>query len=195
MLTISSLICSYCKVCQIKKTYWKREWEEHYCKYKFYHSYNHPMTLSQKRQAARNSKSVRLIVLFLLLAVILYMYFFVGKMKWLLLVLMVIVGGAIGLQVADYDLDIETLWKTGSFSESRVELKKWVKIIWSDCVGDTVNCSNFTTQTLAQQKYSYCASQIKLHNKSITDDEQLKNLDVYGLDGDKDGIVCEHLPK
>jgi hypothetical protein len=37
---------------------------------------------------------------------------------------MVIVGGAIGLQVADYDLDIETLWKTGSFSESRVELKK-----------------------------------------------------------------------
>ncbi len=108
---------------------------------------------------------------------------------------MVIVGGAIGLQVADYDLDIETLWKTGSFSESRVELKKWVKIIWSDCVGDTVNCSNFTTQTLAQQKYSYCASQIKLHNKSITDDDQLKNLDVYGLDGDKDGIVCEHLPK
>jgi ABC-type long-subunit fatty acid transport system fused permease/ATPase subunit len=81
-------------------------------------------TLSEKFQAARNSKSVRLWLLFILLAVVLYMYFFVGKMKGFLLVIMVILASAIGLQLTDRDLDLETLWNTQSFTEARVEQVK-----------------------------------------------------------------------
>lgn len=151
-------------------------------------------TLWEKFQAARNSKSVRLWLLFILLAVVLYMYFFVGKMKWLLLVIMVVLASAIGLQLTDRDLDLETLWNTQSFTESRVTQAKWLKIIWSDCLKDTVNCANFTTQPEAQAKYAACAAKIKSQNASASEDE-IRNLDVFGLDGDKDGVVCEALPK
>lgn len=152
------------------------------------------LTLWERFQAARNSKSVRLWLLFILLAIVLYMYFFVGKMKWLLLVIMVVLASAIGLQLTDRDLDLETLWKTQSFTESRVEQVKWLKIIWSDCLKDTVNCSNFTTQPEAQAKYAACAAKIKSQNATASEDE-IRNLDVFGLDGDKDGVVCEALPK
>ncbi len=151
-------------------------------------------TLWEKFQAARSSKSVRLWLLFILLAVVLYMYFFVGKMKGFLLVIMVILASAIGLQLTDRDLDLETLWKTQSFTESRVEQVKWLQIIWSDCLKDTVNCANFKTQPEAQAKYAACAAKIKSQNSSASEDE-IKNLDVFGLDGDKDGVVCEALPK
>lgn len=86
-------------------------------------------TLWEKFQTARNSKSVRLWLLFILLAIVLYMYFFVGKMKGFLLVIMVILASAIGLQLTDRDLDLETLWKTQSFTESRVEQVKGLQII------------------------------------------------------------------
>ena len=95
------------------------------------------------------------------------------------------------MQLTDYDLDLETLWNTGSIQESRVELKKGMKIIGSECVSDTVNCSNFATQTEAQAKYEACAAKISADN----DGKDAKSLDVYGLDKDKDGIVCEHLAK
>jgi hypothetical protein len=39
--------------------------------------------------------------------------------------------------------------------------------------------------------YEKCATKIAADNQLS---EDVKSLDVYGLDGDKDGIVCEHLP-
>lgn len=105
---------------------------------------------------------------------------------------MVLVAGAIWLQVTDYDLDIATLWETGSIQESRVEYKDGVKII-GDCISNNLNCSNFTTQPEAQQVYEDCANEIASYNSNV-DRAQIKNLDVYWLDGDKDGIVCEALP-
>ena len=52
---------------------------------------------------------------------------------------------------------------------------------------------NFKTQEEAQAKYDTCATQIASYNagKSATD---IKNLDIYGLDGNKNGVVCEALP-
>jgi hypothetical protein len=44
------------------------------------------------------------------------------------------------------------------------------------------NCKDFKTQPEAQQVYDRC--------KTLG-----QNMDVYHLDGDKDGIVCEALPK
>jgi hypothetical protein len=145
-------------------------------------------------QKYRYNRTVRTIVLVALLLILLAMYFFYGKMKWLLLVLIVVITLALGIHVADYDLDLGTLMHTWSFTESRVQTKKWVKIIGSDCLSDNLNCSNFKTQSEAQDKYEYCADKIASQNAG-QDKAAIKRLDVFGLDGDKDGVVCEALPK
>lgn len=49
------------------------------------------------------------------------------------------------------------------------------------------------SQPNAQAKYEQCASDIASYNQGI-DAAKVKSLDIYGLDGDKDGIVCEALP-
>ncbi len=84
--------------------------------------------------------------------------------------------------------------KTGSFEQSRVETRKWVKIIWSECASDNLNCADFTTQSQAQAKYEYCADKISRANSHIWGKDKVKSLDIYWLDGDKDGMVCEALP-
>ena len=134
------------------------------------------------------------IVLVVLSLIVLAMLLFRGKMKWLLLVLLVVIVWALGLHIADYDLDLWTLIKTGSVTESRVETKNWVKIIGSECLTNNLNCSNFTSQGDAQEKYNFCAEKITSDNIWNTSDS-VKRLDVFGLDADKDGIVCEALPK
>jgi hypothetical protein len=58
-------------------------------------------------------------------------------------------------------------------------------------VKSDVNCDNFKTQTEAQNVYDTCADEIAQNNSNIGD---VKSLDIYGLDRDKDGIVCESLP-
>ncbi len=147
-------------------------------------------TFKEKLSEARRTKSFRIWFLVILFAILLAMYLIWGKMKILLIVLMVLVAWAIWLEATDYDLDLETLWETGSIEESRVENKNWVKLIWW-CISDNLNCSNFDTQDEAQAHYEKCAANIKEYNKDIDD---VKSLDVYWLDRDKDWIVCESLP-
>ena len=57
-----------------------------------------------------------------------------------------------------------------------------------------LNCSNFTIQAEAQAKYDQCATEISSYNKDI-DANKIKSLDIYWLDKNKNGIVCESLPK
>jgi hypothetical protein len=57
-------------------------------------------------------------------------------------------------------------------------------------VSNDLNCANFATQEDAQALYEECAKQIEANNIEV---EDAKSIDVYGLDRDKDGIVCEHL--
>lgn len=103
---------------------------------------------------------------------------------------MIVVLWAIGLEATDYDVDLATLWETWSIEESRVENKNGVRLI-GECVSDNLNCSNFDTQEEAQELYENCAAKIKEYNSDV---EDVKSLDVYWLDRDKDGIVCESLP-
>lgn len=115
-------------------------------------------------------------------------------MKGLLIALLLVIVGALWLHLVDYDLDLGTLMKTWSFTESRVQTKKWVKIIWSDCLENNLNCDAFANQEEAQAKYNYCAQKIAADNEWQTQ-ESVRNLDVFGLDRDKDGMVCEALPR
>lgn len=151
-------------------------------------------TFRELLQKRRNTKSVRVGLLLLLLLVLLALYFIGGKMKTLLLVLVVLVLTALGLQLTNYDIDLGTLWQTWSLSESRVEQRNGLSIIWSACTTDNLNCADFATQTQAQETYELCASKIARDNK-LSSAEEVKSLDIYGLDGDKDGKVCEHLPQ
>lgn len=151
-------------------------------------------------EKARNTKSTRLWFL-VLLAVIIFVLWWVKIIKtWFAIWLGIIVLAAIGIQTFDYDLDLQTLWQTGSLTESRVQYTpNGIKLMGS-CVkpvgknsSDDLDCKNFQTQPQAQAKYDTCASQIASYNAGKTS-AQIKSLDIYGLDGNKNGIVCEALP-
>ena len=150
-------------------------------------------------QKARNTKSTRLWFL-VLLAVIVFV------LRWMKIIktgfaigLGLIVLAALGVQAMDYDLDLQTLRNTGNIQESRVQhTKDGIKLMGS-CVKAAgkstadLNCANFKTQPEAQAKYDECANQIASYNAGKTAAE-IKNLDIYGLDGNNNGIVCEALP-
>jgi hypothetical protein len=152
-------------------------------------------------QKARNTKSTRLWFLVLLVVVVIALYMLGIIKKGFAIGLGILLLGAIGIQTFDYDLDLGTLWKTGSIKESRVQHTQDGVVLKGDCVKPAgkseefdLNCSNFKTQAEAQQKYDYCAAQIAENNSGL-DKAKIMSLDVYGLDGNKNGIVCEALPQ
>jgi len=105
--------------------------------------------------------------------------------------------GAFGMEVYDYDLDLWKLWETGSISESRVETVtnsdgESIRVITWNCnrAEFDLNCDAFATQWEAQEKYNECALEIAANNPWI----DVSKLDIYGLDGNNNGIVCEALP-
>jgi hypothetical protein len=151
-------------------------------------------------EKARNTKSTRLWFLVLLAAIIFVLWWLKIIKTWFAIWLGIVVLAVIGIQTFDYDLDLQTLWKTGDISESRVQqTKDGIKLMGS-CVklagknaNNDLNCVNFKTQPEAQAKYDTCATQIASYNAGQSADS-IKNLDIYGLDGNKNGIVCEALP-
>ncbi len=142
----------------------------------------------------RRSKNARLIFMVIILAILAVMWFAFEKFRAIILGLIIVILAALGLELADYDLDLGKLIETGSIAESRVETtKNGIKLIGA-CQTDDLNCSNFKTQGEAQALYDKCAKEIVSYNKSL-EGKDVKSLDIYGLDRDKDGIVCEALPK
>lgn len=156
-------------------------------------------TAQQKLQQARNTKSVRLWLIAGLAVLVFVLRWFkiikTGFAIWLGIVIL----AAFGIQMYDYDLDLKTLRDTGSIQASRIQHTKDGIVLRGDCVtaqrnsASDLNCANFKTQEEAQAKYDQCAEQIASYNEGKSSAE-IKNLDIYGLDGDKDGTVCEALP-
>jgi len=115
----------------------------------------------------------------------------------MLIVILILLAMAMWLEGFNGDADLGKLWETKSYSESRVETIKdadgnSVRLITGTCnSGDfDLNCSNFSTQGEAQAKYNECAEQVAENNPGI----DTKKLDIYGLDGNNNGVVCEALP-
>ncbi len=153
------------------------------------------MSVKEKASEARKSKKIRIGVILGLMGVVLLLMVFFKKGMIAFTVILVLLAVALGLEGFNYDADIQKLWETGSYSQSRVESIKdkngdTIRLIGS-CVKADVNCAEFDTQEDAQSMYNTCAAQIEANN----DVKNVKSLDIYGLDGDKDGIVCESLPK
>lgn len=145
--------------------------------------------MNRKIQKIRSSKNVRLIVLLIIIAIAAGMWWYGDKhenktLKTGAAVVGGVAGLATGLEIADKDFDLKTLWETGSLKKSLMERDEKGNLVNLGMICDAqaegfydYNCADFKTQEEAQAVYEKCGT------------------DINRLDGDKDGIVCESLPK
>lgn len=141
-------------------------------------------------QHPMNSHKARLWIIGVLIAIAVAALFFV-KATWAKIVIGAMIGIlllAFGMEVKQKDYDVATLAKTHSFAASEIKRDANGNLDMSsvdafcNAQEKDYNCSDFKTQPEAQAVYDRC--------KVLG-----QNMDVYHLDGDKDGIVCESLPK
>ncbi len=151
------------------------------------------MNFLETLKNCRNNKNCRLGIIAVLILIVIALLIFWWKAKTVLWIILILLVSAFGVEYFDYDVDLWKLWETDSVKESRVERKNGVKIFGEDCSSNNLNCADFKTQSEAQQKYDFCADKIASDNE--TTKESIRGIDIYGLDRDKDGIVCEVLPK
>jgi len=138
------------------------------------------MSTKDKIGKIRRKSSTRVVVILVLMAVVAALFYFFEKLRIIMIGLFILLLTALGLEVSQNDWDLGQLIKTGSFEQSRVERTEggtW--LIGEECQKEKLNCDNFAFQEDAQDLFEKCGG--------------LEN-DVHGLDGDNDGIVCEHLP-
>jgi len=151
----------------------------------------------------RRNKNSRLAIIIGLLIVVAIIAFFFEKTRMWMLGIGTILLVALGLEVANTDVDLGTMMETGSVSESRVErdndgnLKTAAdgslmtrvlrdregNIVAEGTAGakyeDEYNCDDFKTQEEAQRFFENAGG--------------VEN-DVNRLDGNKDGVACQALP-
>lgn len=142
-------------------------------------------------QRIRNDKRYRLGIIGVLIAIVIALLVFWWKAKIALWVILLLLLTAFGIEYFDYDVDLGKLWETGSVSESRVEHKNGYKVFGEACSSNNLNCADFDNRGAAQEKYDTCADKIAQDNDTTS--ENIRNVDIYGLDRDKDGVVCEAL--
>lgn len=105
--------------------------------------------------------------------------------KGILGLVIIVLLGALGLEVTNNDFDLGALLRGDSLSEAKMErdadgnLTGLIQAC-GDEAKDEYNCDDFTTQEEAQAKYEQCVADGR---------------DVNRLDGDKDGVACEALPQ
>ncbi len=93
---------------------------------------------------------------------------------------------ALGMEASKTDYDLGKAIKTGSLSSAKIERDDKGNLMNVDafCNAEKAdyNCSDFKTQPEAQSVYARC--------KGLG-----KNMDIYRLDGNNNGLVCEALPQ
>jgi len=153
------------------------------------------MPFFQNLKNAPRRKKIRTAIIVLIILALLGSYFFGDfskRTKNILLGTGIAAVAVLWVDLVSYEVDLKTLWDTWSIDESRKTYSSgWVALLWDCSVKNDLNCEHFETQDEAQSMYQRCMNKILEYNKDVTD---AVNLDVYGLDGDKDGTVCEHLP-
>ncbi|MGI5898189.1 MAG: excalibur calcium-binding domain-containing protein [Candidatus Dojkabacteria bacterium] len=94
---------------------------------------------------------------------------------------LVLLAGAVGLEATNNDWDLGKLLKGESLKEAKVKRDKSGNVVTEGGkYTDEYNCEDFATQEEAQTFYKNAGGLSK---------------DTNRLDGDKDSIACEHLPK
>lgn len=152
------------------------------------------MPLRQNMKNAPSRKKRRTGIIIAIILALFAAYFFGDfskRTKNILLGTGIAAVAALWVDLVSYEVDFKTLRDTGSLDESRKTYSNWVALLGDCSQQNDLNCDNFETQDDAQSVYERCMNKILEYNKDV---ENAVSLDVYGLDGDKDGIVCEHLP-
>lgn len=141
----------------------------------------------EQTTSLRNSHKVRLWVIGGLVALAVVAFFFVkGTLaKTVVGAMIVLLLAAFGMEATKTDYDLGKAIQTGSMAAAKIQRDDSGNLINVDAFCNAkdadYNCTDFKTQPEAQSVYDRC--------KGLG-----KNMDVYGLDGDKDGKVCESLP-
>ncbi len=151
----------------------------------------------------RRSKKSRLIIIIALLAVVgIIAFLFETTRMWMLGIGAVLLI-ALGLEVANTDIDLGTMMETGSVSDSVIERDEegnlettedgsFMTRVWRNREGNEVaegtagakrtdeyNCDDFATQAEAQVFFDNAGG---------------IEGDINRLDGNKDGVPCQALP-
>ena len=133
-----------------------------------------------KNGSMRNNKKVRMGVIIALLIIVGVLFYFWKSARIALGIAFVALLVALGLKTAETDINLNTLVETGSISESIIQRDDSGNLVDIQAICDATdynyNCDDFATQAEAQSVADQC------------------NFDVFGLDRDKDGLVCESLP-
>jgi uncharacterized membrane protein YraQ (UPF0718 family) len=137
-----------------------------------------------------NSHKGRLWIIGILIAIAVAAFFFVKSTaaKVVLGIVFAVLAGAFGMEMKQTDYDLGKAIQTGSLSAAKIERDSNGNLVaasvdaFCSAQEKDYNCADFTSQPEAQQVYDRC--------KTLG-----QNMDVYHLDGDKDGVVCESLPK
>lgn len=107
-----------------------------------------------------------------------------SKLKPVLIGVIVLLLGAFGLESTNNDWDLGKLLSGSSMKEAKVLRDKSGNVVPVGTPGakgtDEYNCSDFSTQAEAQIFYDKAGG---------------VSSDVNRLDGNKDGVPCESLPK
>ncbi len=107
-----------------------------------------------------------------------------SKLKPVLIGLVVILLGAFGLESTNNDWDLGKLISGSSMEEAKVLRDKQGNVVPEGTVGakseDEYNCSDFSTQIEAQAFFDKAGGVAR---------------DTNRLDGNRDGVACQDLPK
>ncbi len=129
----------------------------------------------------RQSKKSRLIIIIGLLILVGVIAFFFEKTRMWMLGIGAVLLIALGLEATNTDVDLGKLLETGSLQESMIQRDENGKALYgATCEENVYNCSNFKTQSEAQEVYDTCTS--------------AENRDRHGLDRDGNGVACQSLP-
>ena len=148
-------------------------------------------TAPSKFSKLRGSHNFRLWIIGILLVIVAILFIFWTKARIALAIVFVTLLTALGLEVSQNDWDLQKLWESKSFQDSKVSrdiqgnvlFDKFGEITTDGTRGkkaDEYNCDDFDTQPEAQ-----------LFFEKVGGTEN----DVNRLDGNNDGEACESLPK
>ena len=130
----------------------------------------------------RQSKKARLVIIIGLLVVVGLLALFVEKLRLWMFGIAIVLLAALGLEVSNTDINLGTLFETGSVEDSMIKRDPAGNPIFgATCEQNVYNCADFKTQPQAQEVYDTC------HTSD--------NPDRHGMDKDGNGVACQDLPK
>ena len=152
------------------------------------HCMHYSLDIHIMLEELRSSKKARLWTIggLIVLCIVLFIFIKNGTAKIILGVVIAVLAAAFGMEATNNDFDMGTLMETGSFEAAKIQRDPETGNLTNVdgfCSSEKIdyNCSDFKTQAEAMEVYNRCS-------------DLGKNMDTFGLDRDKDGLVCESLP-